>query len=83
MTMTQEAAYTWQADLANLRRLIDRVLEPMKCTTPAYGAPGYAHCAACCYNTGWEVTSLEELRMCEALDTARYAIDAVTREDST
>lgn len=22
------------------------------CTTPAYGAPGYAHCAACCYGTG-------------------------------
>lgn len=22
------------------------------CTTPAYGAPGYGHCAACCYGTG-------------------------------
>lgn len=22
------------------------------CTTPAYGAPGFAHCAACCSGTG-------------------------------
>lgn len=22
------------------------------CTSPAYGAPGYAHCAACCGGTG-------------------------------
>lgn len=21
------------------------------CTSPAYGAPGYPHCAACCYNS--------------------------------
>ena len=21
------------------------------CTTPSYGAPGFAHCAACCYGT--------------------------------
>lgn len=29
------------------------------CTTPAYGVPGRAHCAACCYGTLVEEYSFE------------------------
>lgn len=32
-----------------------------RCTTPAYGSPGHAHCAACCYGTGYAVTCQEEV----------------------
>jgi hypothetical protein len=64
------------AQLADeLEALAHRILAPMACTTPAYGAPGRAHCAACCYGTGLVVTCAEDQQL---VDTAT-AMQAAAR----
>lgn len=40
------------------------------CTTPAYGAPGYDHCAACCY--GSLITEYDHA--CPVADHGKMAI---------
>lgn len=68
--------------IGDLRERIAAVLTHAECRTPAYGAPGIAHCAACCGGTGWAATSADELALFEALDRARWAIDAVLSADT-
>lgn len=48
----------------------------MECTTPAYGAPGHAHCAACCYGTGWNTTSPEDQLIVDAYEALIEAVRA-------
>lgn len=36
------------------------IVAAMECASPAYGAPGHAHCAACCYGVGLAPASQEE-----------------------
>lgn len=43
-----------------LAELADELLDPLICRDPAYGVPGRAHCAACCYGTGLIITCDEE-----------------------
>lgn len=53
--------------------LADEIMDPLLCRQPAYGAPGYAHCAACCYGTGYVVTCDEEQAMVEAANALTKA----------
>jgi hypothetical protein len=39
-----------------MRAFAEELVDPMICRTPAYGVPGFAHCAACCYGTGLVIT---------------------------
>lgn len=64
-------------DLADrLEHLADELVDPMVCRDPAYGAPGYDHCAACCYGTGYVVTCPEDQQL---VDTAT-AMTAAARQ---
>lgn len=54
-------------DLADRLDALAAEVEPPRCTTPAYGVPGHAHCAACCYGTGYVLTCREDE---QALQTA-------------
>lgn len=56
-----------------LRNAASIVLEAMRCKTPAYGAPGVAHCAACCGGIGYVVTNQEELDVVNACRTIMKA----------
>lgn len=56
-----------QNDLAErLERLADELVDPMVCREPAYGAPGRAHCAACCYGTLLVITCEEDQACADA-----------------
>lgn len=45
-----------------------------ECTQPAYGVPGHAHCAACCYGTGFLTTCSEDQAMVDAALSMRKAV---------
>jgi hypothetical protein len=45
---------------AVLWSVADEIEDPYICRSPAYGVPGHAHCAACCYGTGVIVTCRED-----------------------
>lgn len=45
---------------ARVVALADELIDPLICRTPAYGAPGHPHCAACCYGTGLIITDDDE-----------------------
>lgn len=51
----------------------NELIEPMLCTTPAYGVPGHPHCAACCYGTGIVITCKEEQAIADAADALHKA----------
>lgn len=40
-----------------LRAFANEIVDPLICRDPAYGAPGIAHCAACCSGTGFVITN--------------------------
>jgi hypothetical protein len=44
-----------------------QLIASLECTTPAHGHESYAHCAACCYGTGYTPSCEEEA---EALNAA-------------
>ena len=67
--------HDWLAFVAALRVLVDETT----CKTPAYGAPGYAHCAACCYGTLIAATCQEEHDVAAA---ARDLLAAVERMEA-
>lgn len=71
-------------ELANrMEALADEIMDPLICRTPGYGAPGHAHCAACCYGKGYIVTCDEEQAMAEAslaLDRAVASMRCALRE---
>ncbi len=69
-------------DLGQLRVQLDEALEPLRCTEPARGVPWLDHCAACCYGTGFAVSSEEEERLADALNEAINAIDAYVNGDA-
>ena len=56
-----------------LEALAHQLVEPLVCRTPAYGAPGRDHCAACCYGTGYVVTCAEDQQLVDAADAMRTA----------
>ncbi len=60
--------------LDRMEALAAEIETPMRCTSPAYGAPGYQHCAACCGGTMYVVTCAEDQA---TLDAANALIDAV------
>jgi hypothetical protein len=70
--MTSEpvpAADDVRMDLAErVHALSNELIDPLLCRTPAYGVPGHAHCAACCYGTGVIITCVEDQLV---LDTAK------------
>jgi hypothetical protein len=66
--------------LARMRVLADDLDGPLQCTHPAYGVPGYAHCAACCGNTGQVITNAEEQAMADAAQALRRAVAAIAIE---
>jgi hypothetical protein len=55
----------------------DELIDPMICQSPAYGAPGYAHCAACCYGTGVIITCDEDQAIYNAVLALHQAADAL------
>ena len=58
----------------------ERLAKGYECTTPAYGAPGYAHCAACCYGTGIAASSMEEFETAQVLGAVPSLIAAIEAE---
>lgn len=65
------------ADLDRMRADAQGLVDEMACTTPAYGAPGYDHCAACCYGTLIAATCQEDEELARAAAALVRAIDAV------
>lgn len=53
--------------------LADEIMKPLECVSPAYGVPGYAHCAACCYGKGYVVTCDAEQAMVDAASALNRA----------
>lgn len=76
--------YSWREPLG-LHRLEDtvevaeRLMAGYECTTPAYGAPGYAHCAACCYGTGINASSMEEFETAQVLAAVPSLVAEIIR----
>lgn len=66
--------------LTRMSDLADALDGPLECTHPAYGAPGVAHCAACCYGTGRVITSPGEQAMADTADQLRRAAVAIKAE---
>jgi hypothetical protein len=67
-----------------LRSLARRLDDQFECTEPAYGVPGHAHCAACCYGTGMIVESDEAadvVRAAEVIRRLSFVTDA--RKDTS
>lgn len=62
--------------LADTLAVAERLAKGYECTTPAYGAPGHAHCAACCYGTGIGASSMEEFETAQVL----LAVPSLVRE---
>lgn len=42
------------------------ILDVYKCATPGYGAPGFDHCAACCYGSGFRIECAEDQSIVDA-----------------
>jgi hypothetical protein len=66
------ADYAWLErmglrDLDRVAETASRLAASYECTTPAYGAPGHPHCAACCYGTMIAATSMEEFETAQVL----------------
>lgn len=67
MASVEDAAVWSLARFAEqIEALEAELIDPLLCRTPAYGAPGYAHCAACCYGTGVIVTCEHDEAVVEA-----------------
>lgn len=62
--------------LDRLRADAQKLVDEMACTTPAYGAPGYEHCAACCAGTLIAATCQEDEDLARAARALVAAIDA-------
>lgn len=60
---------------AVLREIAAELFAPLECTDPAYGAPGYAHCAACCYGKGYVL-------QCEADKAVMDVVNVLERSAS-
>lgn len=61
--------------------LATEILDPFVCRTPAYGAPGRAHCAACCGGTGFVITMRVEKLMVE-LGKSMHVAARVLRQEA-
>lgn len=66
-------------DLDRLRADAQKLVDEFTCTTPAYGVPGLAHCAACCYGTLIAATCQEDEDLARAAAALVGAIDAYDR----
>lgn len=64
-----------RALVERMEALSAELIDPLICRTPGYGAPGHAHCAACCYGRGYVVTCDEEQAVYEAV----IALDKAAR----
>lgn len=69
---------SWPPIVVELHALVEKLLSfadeldsDLECTTPAYGVPGHAHCAACCYGTGRIITNASEGARADAADALR------------
>jgi hypothetical protein len=73
-------------DLADrMKELANEIIDPYICRDPAYGAPGYAHCAACCSGTGLVITCDEDQTMVDAamaLEKAAAMLKGVAADPS-
>lgn len=74
------------APLAPISELADRLdafatelLDPLICREPAYGAPGIAHCAACCGGTRLLITCPDEQAVADAAFAMQRAATALRR----
>ena len=59
--------------VVKLRLFADELDGPLECKWPAYGVPGHAHCAACCYGTGRIITCDSDQALADAADALRHA----------
>lgn len=59
----------------------NEMVDPMVCRQPAYGAPGYAHCAACCYGTLLVITCEEEQAIADAAAALNKAADLIRKAE--
>jgi len=64
----------------NLRTQAYELEALIACTEPGYGAPGHAHCAACCYGTGIIVTSLTDQQVADTITALRRLADTLEQE---
>jgi hypothetical protein len=70
----QEAAPPSTAtEAADRMAFADEIVDPLICRTPAYGVPGHAHCAACCYGTGLIITCAEDEAIADAAKALQHA----------
>lgn len=75
-------------DLDQVIEVAGRLASSYECATPAYGAPGHPHCAACCYGTGIAASSMEEWETAHVLLAVpalvaeiRRLLDALGRQE--
>lgn len=69
------------ADLGRrMKMLADEIVDPLICRTPAHGAPGRPHCAACCYGTGVIITCEEDQAMVDAAKALHRAADMLLKD---
>lgn len=73
MTITRESL----VDLAErLDAFAEELIAPLICRDPAYGAPGFAHCAACCRGTGLVLTCQQDQDIADLV----FAMHKIARE---
>lgn len=77
----------WPPIVVELHAIIERMVtfaddldSDLECTTPAYGVPGHAHCAACCYGTGRIITNASEGARADAADALRRSAAIIRAE---
>jgi hypothetical protein len=63
-------------DLVRVTETAQQLAASYECVSPAYGAPGYPHCAACCYGTMIAASSMEEFQTAQVL----LAVPELVRE---
>lgn len=66
-------------EVRRLRALAEEIVEPLICLDPGYGAPGYPHCAACCYGRGVVPTCEADDLVIAAATAMEAAADEIER----
>lgn len=70
--VTERAEYGWLEPfgphrLDDTTAVAERLAADYECTSPAGGLGPGTHCAACCYGSGIEATSMEEFQTAQIL----------------
>lgn len=69
--------------LDRMEALAEELMDPLVCRQPAYGAPGHPHCAACCYGTGYVITSEADQAVLAAARALSHAVTVIRTEGAS